>query len=114
MRNLHALDRFRVPYKGEIGDDTAGAFVLPSPVDHGALRVVAAADAGWDHVSVSREDRIPTWAEMELIKRLFFRDNETAMQLHVASAQHINIHPHCLHLWRPHRKPIPLPPRQFV
>jgi hypothetical protein len=38
---------------------------------------------------------------MDAIKRLFFHDTETVMQLHVARTSHINLHPFCLHLWRP-------------
>ena len=51
---------------------------------------------------------------MEQVKRLFFRDDETAMQLHVQPADHINCHPHCLHLWRPHGVEIPRPPAFMV
>ena len=71
-------------------------------------------DMFWDHVSVSLEKRPPTWYEMEQIKRLFFRSDETAMQLHVPPSQHINIHPNCLHLWSPHGRRIPLPPSWMV
>jgi len=66
------------------------------------MRVMASAGMGWDHVSISRQNRCPNWPEMEHIKRLFFRDDETAMQLHVPPSDHISIHPYCLHLWRPH------------
>jgi hypothetical protein len=38
---------------------------------------------------------------MAFVKRLFFRDDETAMQLHVPASDHVNQHPYCLHLWRP-------------
>jgi hypothetical protein len=51
---------------------------------------------------------------MEQIKRLFFNDNEVAMQLHVTPDNHISVHPHCLHIWRPHDVEIPLPPKEFV
>ena len=79
------------------------------------LRCIAAADEGWDHVSVTTAlQRCPDWAEMEFVKRLFFRPDETAMQLHVPAANHISNHQHCLHLWRPHDAPIPLPPASFV
>jgi len=69
---------------------------------------------GWDHVSVSRTSRCPNWPEMEFVKRKFFEDNETAMQLHVAIADHINMHPYTLHLWRPHNAEIPMPPKDAV
>jgi len=71
-------------------------------------------DPFWDHVSVSRANRCPNWPEMEHVKRLFFQDTETAMQLHVPAADHINNHPYCLHLWRPHGVEIPRPPAIFV
>lgn len=90
-----------IPWQG-------GAFRL------GDLLVIASWVEGWDHVSVSRRDRCPTWEEMERVKRAFFRDDETAMQLHVPPRDHINIHPYCLHLWRPHGAPIPMPPKEMV
>lgn len=68
----------------------------------------------WDHVSVSISDRCPTWDEMEFIKRLFFADNELAMQLHMPVADHINFHPFCLHIWKPLNDKIPTPPSILV
>lgn len=67
----------------------------------GALRVRISAGGGWDHVSVSRQDRAPTWGEMNQIKRSCFRDDEIVMQLHVDDGRKVNLHPYCLHLWRP-------------
>ncbi|HEY1881361.1 MAG TPA: hypothetical protein VGG68_15650 [Caulobacteraceae bacterium] len=49
------------------------------------------------------------------MKRAFFRDDETAMQLHVPPTDHINAHPCCLHLWAPNDgRQIPRPPGEFV
>ena len=115
MRNLRALDRYRRTDRhvmenwGWIGDETAGMFMVPSPVDGGLLAVVASNGDGWDHVSVSRPNRCPNWPEMEHIAALFFADDETAMQLHVPASDHVNNHPYCLHWWRPHSVPIPRP-----
>lgn len=78
------------------------------------LNVIASNGGGWDHVSVSTRDRCPTWEEMEYVRGLFFRPTETVMQLSVPRGKHINIHPHCLHLWRPQQCEIPLPPPEFV
>ena len=120
MKNLYALDKFRVTsadvltHYGTVGDNTCGVFVVPSPVDRQSLGVIASAGGRWDHVSVSRKARCPTWAELEHVKRLFFADDETAMQLHVPSTGHISVHPFCLHLWRPQNEVIPLPPSIFV
>jgi len=43
----------------------------------------------------------PTWDEMNAVRHLFFRDDETVMQLHVPTTDHISFHDGCLHLWRP-------------
>lgn len=124
MRNLlvPAINKFRIVRgplieraKGWVGDHTCGAFLVPMPGNlRNFLRVIAASGDGWDHVSVSCENRCPTWEEMEYIKRLFFHEYETAMQLHVPVADHINAHPYCLHLWRPLSGTIPRPPSNMV
>lgn len=114
MRDLRELDAYRNRewerrvYPGPNPDpENVGCFrVRRSTMD---IAVMAAAGGGWDHVSVSTPSRCPTWAEMDVVKRLFFRDDETAMQLHVPVAQHKNHHPYCLHLWRPHYQDIPRP-----
>lgn len=98
---------------GAVADDNNGAFVMTGP-DKGTLRIIASSGGRWDHVSVSLHYRIPTWAEMEWVKRLFFKDDETAMQLHLPPRDHVNNHPYTLHLWRPHGQQIPLPPKEFV
>lgn len=96
------------------GDDTCGLFIIRDIKLKNALKVIASSGEGWDHVSVSLPHRCPTWDEMEHVKRLFFRDDETAMQLHVPPTDHINVHPFCLHLWRPQGVEIPRPPGWMV
>ena len=120
MRDLHLLDAFRltthhvIDHYGTVGDSDFGVFVVPSPIDKQSLVVIASSGEGWDHVSCSRRNRCPNWEEMEYVKRLFFRDGETAMQLHVPPSEHISVHPFCLHLWRPLDQEIPKPPPEFV
>lgn len=116
MRDLRVLSHLRINVPGMPEPDLAfeGAFLAKSPIDGGELRIIASSDLGWDHVSVSRVNRPPNWPEMSFVKRLFFRDDETAMQLHVPVSDHINCHPNCLHLWRPHDAEIPRPPAEMV
>lgn len=120
MRDLRLLDAYRrtdeavVKLWGFVGDETCGAFEVPSPIDGGTLFVVASTGGGWDHVSCSRRNRIPTWGEMEHVKRLFFGDDETAMQLHVPVKDHVNCCNNALHLWRPQCVEIPRPPDWMV
>lgn len=120
MRNLcdSKIDKLRDRAKeikeryGSYGDKTCGTFLVKYLF--ATLRVLASSDGGWEHVSVSLADRTPTWKEMDHIKRLFFKDDEVVMQLHVTTADHIDIHPYTLHLWRPTDAEIPLPPKEFV
>jgi hypothetical protein len=51
---------------------------------------------------------------MDHVKRLFFKPEETAMQLHPPEAEHVNLHQYTLHLWAPQRTQIPRPPLEFV
>lgn len=120
MRNLHEIDRHRRTDKrvlqryGSTGDHTSGVFSVPSTIDGAELTVIASSDGQWEHVSVSRRNRCPNWTEMEAIKRLFFADGETCMQLHVPPSDHISCHPYCLHIWRPVLVEIPRPPSEYV
>ena len=120
MRNLRLLDQYRrcdrdvIAMYGSAGDGSNGVFQVSSPIDGGSLNIIASVGDNWDHVSVSCENRCPNWPEMEHVKRLFFRDQETVMQLHVPPSDHINLHPHCLHLWRPLERDIPRPPAWMV
>lgn len=65
------------------------------------LRCIISCGMGWDHVSVSLPNRCPTWEEMDHIKRLFWPDHEAVIQYHIHGSQKRNLHPFCLHLWRP-------------
>lgn len=99
-----------------------GAFLI---LHNGVTLKVVASDASewgsaglpgkpWEHVSVSVQSRCPTWEEMDYVKQLFWRDDETVIQLHVPRDQHINYHDTCLHLWKPIGVEIPLPPPATV
>lgn len=91
-----------------------GAYRIPG--DKGIIMNVIANEAfdGWEHVSVSLPHRCPTWGEMDKVRRLFWRDDETVMQLHVPVAENISFHAYCLHLWRPTEVAIPRPPSYMV
>ena len=101
-------------YYSEYGDNF-GAFVIPRIV--GDLRIlVSPGEDGfdWEHVSVSLADRCPTWTDMCRVKRLFWLPTEQVMQFHPPDDDHINCHPFTLHLWRPLKFEIPLPPPIMV
>jgi hypothetical protein len=84
-------------------------------VGHGQiLRVIASDQFGWEHVSVSRKDRCPTWEEMCQIKDLFWDDTDCVVQYHPPRSEYVNNHPHCLHLWRQVGCNFPMPPSIMV
>lgn len=76
--------------------------------------VVFSWGGGWDHVSVSFRTRCPTWNEMCVVKDIFFRDDECCVEYHPAKKDYVNVHEHCLHIWKPQDAELPMPPRIFV
>ena len=99
---------------GSVGDAGNGRFFVYSPIDEGGMVVIASNDGDWDHVSVSRKKRCPNWPEMCHVKRLFFEDDEVVIQFHPREDERVNIHPYCLHLWRPLVEELPMPPVELV
>lgn len=69
---------------------------------------------GWEHLSVSMPRNLPTWDDMCAAKDLFFEKEECCVQYHPAESDYVNIHPYCLHIWRPISEKIPTPPKEFV
>lgn len=105
MRNVPNLkaNRYRVRNGLRASDDrdgNNGVFLVPFSVSI-MLQVCVSDGMGWDHVSVSLPHREPTYAEMEHVRQIFFRDEECCMQLSVPRSDHVNVHDHCLHWWRP-------------
>lgn len=101
-------------------------FASPAGVNYGAFFVECRGvqltvfssgtdeETGWEHVSVSTRFRTPTWEEMCFIKDLFWRDDEVVLQFHPAKKDYVDNHPHCLHMWRPLRQTIEMPPVNTV
>lgn len=78
----------------------AGAFLLP----HTRLSVLLSAGrksdgSDWLHVSVAHEFRMPTYAEIAEVKRRFVGADRKALQVFPPESAHVNLHPHCFHLW---------------
>lgn len=67
---------------------------------------------GWEHVSVSPLNKriLPTWEEMCKLKDMFFLAEEWVVQYHPAESEYVNNVPNCLHLWRPLKQDMPVPP----
>ena len=71
---------------------------------------------GWEHVSVApyRNYITPSWDDMCKLKEMFFKDEECVVQFHPPKSEYINNMPNCLHLWRPIKEAVPMPPEYMV
>jgi hypothetical protein len=96
-----------------IGIDGLCGYIKINP-ENKLFHIIFSFGGGWEHVSVSLKNRTPTWNEMCVVKDIFWRYDETVIQYHPAEKDYKNIHPYCLHMWRPIDIEIPKPPLSMV
>lgn len=53
----------------------------------------------WLHVSVAHAERLPSWADLRFVKDVWIGRDRVALQVLPRHAEHVSIHPFCLHLW---------------
>lgn len=97
-------DRVRQgPMKSDASYGNNGAFILnvQSSSRITPVHIIASDGEGWEHVSVSLRNRTPTWDEMCYVKDLFWDPEDVVVQFHPKRSEYVNVHPNCLHLWRP-------------
>lgn len=118
MKNLNGLNRYRVPYfLGLLGDEHCGKFLIP--MNSVVYQIWASDQAGWDHVSISvitrqkgvERCRIANYQELEQIRALFFEKEEPVIEIHPEKKNYVNNVEYVLHLWKPNRETLPLPPQ---
>lgn len=117
MKDLTTLDKYRLKdfersMYGVNGDGRNGCFKVF--VSGKSFFVVASNGGGWEHISVSKKNRCPTWEEMCEIKDMFFEPEEVVVQYHPRKSEYVNMYQYCLHLWRPTTCELPTPPSIFV
>jgi len=111
MRDLCLLEIYRRVHRSlgdSRGQSTYGYFEVYG------LHIIASTGGGWDHVSVSLPDKIPSWNMMKAVRELFFKPEETVVQIHPPKDREVNCHPYCLHLWRKQGFEMPLPPTEMI
>jgi hypothetical protein len=120
MRIHDDIERCRVlrGLQGTNPRDPFGCFFISGPCGQ-MLKIIASSgdpsiNIHWEHVSVSLENRTPNWKEMCFVKEMFWDDEDTVIQFHPPKSRYVNTHPYCLHLWRPIKETIPLPPLEAV
>ena len=121
MKDLTYLEKYRQreferERYGTNGDAKNGVFKV---YVHGVgFWVVASNGGGWDHVSVTysnpKKKACPTWEQMCAIKNMFFEDEEDAIEYHPKKSEYVNVHPYCLHIWRPNNNELEVPPIWMV
>ena len=99
--------------KLKISDDGLKGFLVVDRID---MSFVASWGGGWDHVSVAPLKRkiTPSWDMMCKVKDIFFKPDETAIEIHPSEDQYVDNLSNCLHLWRSNDKPMTLPPSFMV
>jgi hypothetical protein len=117
MRISPRLEEYRI----RIGDyasrsgDRFGAFLMQGPCgEELTIMVDSGKRTGWEHVSVSTRRRIPNWQEMCFVKDLFWEPEDCVVQYHPPQSKYVNNYSKVLHLWRPLKEPIPMPPSILV
>jgi hypothetical protein len=114
---FHVPNKYRVR-EGRMGstDEIGNSGAFEVTLRHSQRVFVIASDQlGWEHVSVSRRDRCPTWEEMCQVKDLFWDADDCVVQYHPPRSEYVNNHKNCLHLWRPtHGVALPMPPAILV
>jgi len=105
------MEKWRVELPGyPPGDEQNGAiFWKPE-----GITVLFSNGLSWEHVSVSRKKRTPSWDDMHRIKELFWQPEDVVIQFHPPRSEYVNNHQHCLHLWRPMNGEIITPPSILV
>lgn len=102
---FHVPHKYRLRTHSQLGSDDSdgnnGCFFIP----YGTLDLVCIASdgMGWEHISVSLENRCPTWDEMCFIKKTFWDEEDCVVQFHPPKSLYVNRHPYVLHLWRQNR-----------
>lgn len=94
-------------------DGNNGAFMINGPLNK-LLRIIASDGLGWEHVSVSLPNRVPTWEEMCFIKNIFWDEEDCVVEYHPPRSQYVNNCKFCLHLWKKQDYEFPLPDKSLV
>jgi hypothetical protein len=53
----------------------------------------------WYHVSFSFPDHLPTYGDLQLVRKCFIGEDHTALQIFPPKAEYVNHHPYYLHLY---------------
>lgn len=66
----------------------------------GSCRIIVSRDDGDWHLSISREDRLPSWEEVREARYALIPDEVTMAMLLPPQTEYVNAHEFCFHLWQ--------------
>ena len=84
------------------------------PVTTKRWLVLFTSSLGWEHASVSQPNKTPTWDIMCRVKDIFWSGDECCVEYHPKEEDYVNMHEHCLHIWKPIGIELPTPPSIMV
>lgn len=117
MRKLEEIlkdGRLKVLSHETEGDDFRIRANLTDPVTRKTWFVIFTNGFGWEHMSISSPSRTPDWDTMCLAKSVFWDDDECCVEYHPRKEDYVNMHEHCLHIWKPLLEKLPIPPSIMV
>ena len=97
----------------DVGDDGFNGIYV-DPVERKNFFFVFSWGQGWEHLSVSQRNKTPSWDIMCRIKNVFWGEDEVCVEYHPKKEDYVNLHPHCLHIWKEVGKEFPTPPSILV
>lgn len=78
------------------------------------LNFIFSYQMGWEHLSVSMPSKTPSWDQMCRMKDIFWNKDEACVEYHPKEEDYVNMHQHCLHIWKPTEEYLPTPPHILV
>ncbi len=84
------------------------------PVSQKKYYCIFTSSLGWEHASVSTPNKTPSWEIMCRIKDIFWSGDECCIEYHPKEEDYVNMHEHCLHIWKPIGIEIPMPPSIMI
>lgn len=118
---FHVPEKDRIVTGRQASDSSFGnngAFQIAPLIRKRKLFIIASDGLEWEHVSLhawdGKQTLTPYWDEMVYIKNIFWDTDDWVIQYHPSEKDYVNNHPNVLHLWRPIRQILPVPPSQLV
>lgn len=114
MKNLEEIRKTKNLFiEAETANDGMGGKYYDSSSNK-FLNFIFSYQMGWEHLSVSMPNKMPSWDQMCKMKDIFWNKDEACVQYHPKEEDYVNNHPYCLHIWKPTEVELPTPPHILV